>query len=215
LIEAIIECPQPHSWIDLAVNKHSATVEILDSKMQSKDIVQHLFDIQVDPARAKRLLSEIRKDTDVIALETLKSKSGHIYGSASSLRCTVCKEIAKSNCFLASVDISAKGARWNVLGNPSSFKELMAALGRAKIPFEVKLERELEDTDLLTARQEQIISIAFARGYFDFPKKIGLKELASQTGIRTSTLAEIIRRGQKKVVGEYLLRRSLLRKEDR
>jgi predicted DNA binding protein len=34
--------------------------------------------------------------------------------------------------------------------------------------------------------------------------------LAEQTGIRTSTLAEIMRRGQKKILGEYLAKRSLL-----
>ena len=63
---------------------------------------------------------------------------------------------------------------------------------------------------MLTSRQEQIRSIAFETGYLDFPKKVGLKELADQTGIKTSTLAEILRRGQKKVLGEYLARRSLL-----
>jgi len=68
----------------------------------------------------------------------------------------------------------------------------------------------LEDSDLLTTRQEQLLTIAFERGYFDFPKKIGLEELASLVGIRASTLAEILRRGQRKILGEYLARRLLL-----
>jgi len=33
------------------------------------------------------------------------------------------------------------------------------------------------------------------------------------TGIRTSTLGEILRRGQKKILREYLARRSLLHEE--
>ena len=89
----------------------------------------------------------------------------------------------------------------------------MAALERKKIPFQVDLRKTLEDSELLTARQEQILTIAFERGYFDFPKKLGLVELAASTGIRTSTLAEILRRGQKKILGEYLARRSLLHED--
>lgn len=141
----------------------------------------------------------------------MKSKGGHIYGSVSSRRCTVCKAVAKSECFLASVGISSKeGARWTVLGSGDSFTGLLRVLEREGVSFEVKEKRNLEDSDLLTSRQEQILPIAFEMGYFDFPKKAGLKELADQTGIKTSTLTEILRRGQKKILGEYLARRSLL-----
>ncbi len=211
VLEAVLKCPQPHKWIELVTEGYSATVEILDSKMPSKGIVQHLFDIQADPSQTEELLEAIRRDEDVTDVETVKSKGGHIYGSVSSRRCTVCKAVAKSECFLASVGISSKeGARWTVLGSGDSFSGLLKALEREGVSFEVKEKRTLEDSDLLTSRQEQILSIAFEMGYFDFPKKAGLKELADQTGIKTSTLAEILRRGQKKILGEYLARRSLL-----
>lgn len=210
MLEAVLQCPQPHSWIEIAVNRYSATVEILDSKMLPRDSVQHLFDIQVKPDLTGELLEALDRDEDLIDIETMKSKSGHIYGSATSLRCTVCKDVAKSKCFLASVDVTSGGARWMVIGNNDSFKELLAALEEDRIPFQVKLKRNLEDSELLTARQEQILSIAFERGYFDFPKKVGLEELAALAEIKTSTLAEILRRGQKKILGEYLARRSLL-----
>lgn len=211
MLEAVLQGRQPHSWIQLAVSKYSSTIEILDSKVLRKNIVEHLFDVQVKPGLADEVVAAIRKDRDVLGLEVMRSKGGHIYGSASSLGCTVCKEVAKSKCFLESVSINSKeSAQWTILGNNDSFKELTRALEREKIPFEVKLRKALEDRDLLTTRQEQILSFAFERGYFDFPKKLGLKELAAQTGIRTSTLAEILRRGQKKILGEYLARRSLL-----
>ncbi len=210
MLEAILECPQPHSWIEISANRYSATVEILDSKMLPNDAVQHLFDIQVKPELTEDLLAALGRDEDLINIETMKSKSGHVYGSATSLRCTVCKDVAKSKCFLASVDITSEGARWTVIGNNDSFRELLAALETDRIPFKVRLKRNLEDSELLTARQEQILSVAFERGYFDFPKKVGLEELAALADIKTSTLAEILRRGQKKILGEYLARRSLL-----
>lgn len=211
MLEAVLKCPQPHKWIDLVTQGYSGTVEILDSKMPSKGIVQHLFDIQADSSLSEEMLEAIRKDKDVTDIEAVRSRGGHIYGSVSSRRCTVCKAVAKSSCFLASVGISSKeGARWTVLGSGDSFSGLLKALESEGVPFEVKEKKTLEDADLLTSRQEQILSIAYEMGYFDFPKKKGLKELADETGIKTSTLAEILRRGQKKVLGEYLARRSLL-----
>lgn len=212
MLEAILKCGLPHNWIRVAIDQYSSTVEILDSKVLSSNVVQHLFDIQVKPELADELIKTIRKDKDVIELETMKSESGHIFGTATLQRCTVCKEVVKSKCFLASVSVNShEGARWTVLGNNDSFRELIKTLERANIGFEVKLRKNLGERDLLlTARQEQILSIAFEKGYFDFPKKIGLKELAAQTGIQTSTLAEILRRGQRRILGEYLTSRPLL-----
>ncbi len=214
MLEAVLQGPHPHRWMEIAVGGYSAKVEILDSKMPSRDTVQHLFDIQVKPALMDDLVAAMRKDRDLTALEVIRSKNGHVYGSAASSRCTVCKEIAKSRCFLASVSVASKeSAPWMVLGGDEPFRDLISALDRNRIPVKVKMMKELEDTDLLTTRQEQILSIAFDRGYFDFPKKMGLKELASETGIRESTLDEILRRGQRKVLGEYLSRRSLLHRD--
>jgi len=211
VLEAVLKCPQPHRWIQLVTEGYSATVEILDSKMLSEGVTEHLFDIQANPLQTEELLEAIRKDKDVTNVEAVKSKGGHIYGSVSSRRCTVCKTVAKSSCFLASVGISSKeGARWTVLGTGDSFSGLLKTLEKEDVSYEVKERRNLEDADLLTSRQEQILSIASEKGYFDFPKKVGLKELADQTGIKTSTLGEILRRGQKKILGEYLAKRSLL-----
>jgi len=211
VLEATLEGHQPHRWMEIAVGEYSAAVEILDSKMPTPDTVQHLFDIQVKPDLMDDVVRAMRRDRDLTGLEVIRSKNGHVYGSAASSRCTVCKEVAKSKCFLSSVSVVSKDrAHWTVLGNDSSFKGLVKSLEKRGIPFEVRLQKRLEDTDLLTTRQEQILSIAFEEGYFDFPKRIGLKELAAGTGIRTSTLAEILRRGQKKILGEYLARRLLL-----
>jgi len=215
VLEVVLRGPHPHKWMEIAVGRFSADVEILDSKMPTRDTVQHLFDIQVKPNLMDDLIAEMRSDGDLTRLEVIRSKNGRVYGSAASSRCTVCKEASKSRCFLTSVSVSSKdSAQWTILGSEDAFEGLMGALESHRIPVEVRLRKELGDTDLLTTRQEQILSIAFERGYFDFPKKRGLKELAAETGIRASTLDEILRRGQKKILQEYLLRRALLHREE-
>ena len=45
--------------------------------------------------------------------------------------------------------------------------------------------------------------MAYQRGYYDFPKRIGVRELAEMFDISTATLSEILRRGQKKIIEHY------------
>jgi predicted DNA binding protein len=210
MIEAVLECPQPHGWVRLATERYSAKIEILDSKVLPGGVVEHLFELQVDPSSIDELMETIQKDKDVISVDFMRSNGGHVYGSVSSMRCTVCKQVASSKCFLSSLVIGTGGQpQWTVLGGNDSYRELVAGLEKHKMPYKLRLLRELQDKELLTRRQEEVISIAYERGYFDFPKKVGLKELAARTGVKESTLAEILRRGQKKILGEYLARRSL------
>ncbi len=207
--ELVLSSGQPHGWLKIAADKYSATVRILDSKILSPDVVQHLFDINVKPELADQLIAEIRRDKDILDMEAAQSRCGRIHGYISTGRCTLCKEVAASRCFLASVAIEKGGARWTILGSHSSSAELLNSLEKRAIPFELKLKRNLDDSELLTARQEHILYMAFEKGYFDFPKKTGLKELAAETGVKTSTLTEILRRGQKKILEEYFSARGL------
>ena len=215
VIEAVLECPQPHGWIRLAAERYGASIEILDSKILSGGIVEHLFELQVDPGSAEDLMKLIEGDRDVIDVDFMKSNAGQVYGSVSSKRCTVCKQVAKSKCFLSSLVIGTQGQpHWTVLGGKDSYKELVDGLEKSKIPYHLRLLKELHEGELLTSRQEEILSIAFESGYFDFPKRIGLKGLALRTGVKESTLAEILRRGQRKIVHDYLERKTHRAKQD-
>ena len=209
VIEAVLECPQPHGWIRLAASEYGALIEILDSKVLPGGVVEHLFELQVDPSRTEDLMTMIRNDRDVIDVDFMRTKGGHVYGSVSSKRCTVCKQVAKSRCFLSSLVIGTEGQpHWTILGGNESYKELVTGLEDSKIPYHLRLLKELQETELLTSRQEEMLSIAFESGYFEFPKKVGLKDLAVRTGVRESTLGEILRRGQRKILREYLAKKS-------
>lgn len=201
--EIVLSSGLPHGWLRIAVDKYSASARILDSKILGPDVVEHLFDINVEPEVADRLLVDIRDDKDVIDMEIVKSSGGRLHGAISTSRCTICKDVAASKCFLASVSIEKGAARWTVLGSQAASRELLTSLERKRIPFELRLKRDLEERELLTARQESILFMALERGYFYFPKKAGLKALAAETGVKTSTLTEILRRGQKKILQEY------------
>ncbi len=58
---------------------------------------------------------------------------------------------------------------------------------------------------MLTPRQEQMLIYAFEKGYYSFPRRIGLAELARELGLSVSTLSELIRRAEGKVVKAFMI----------
>jgi len=65
--------------------------------------------------------------------------------------------------------------------------------------------RSVDEIDyMLTEKQELALIYAYLRGYYSFPRKVSLKELAKRLGISVSTLAEFLRRAEAKVVEAYV-----------
>jgi hypothetical protein len=71
----------------------------------------------------------------------------------------------------------------------------------------------------LTARQELAIGTAFVLGYFDFPRRAQLRDVAKSLGISRATAMENLRRGMRKLAsqrqGEVGVTRSLPVLDDR
>jgi predicted DNA binding protein len=59
--------------------------------------------------------------------------------------------------------------------------------------------------DLLTERQRECLDAALARGYFEVPRACTLAELAADLGVDKSTASETIRRGQARVLEQFLV----------
>ena len=57
---------------------------------------------------------------------------------------------------------------------------------------------------VLTREQERIIFIAYIKGYYSYPRKISLKDLAKELNISVTTLAEILRKAESKIVEMFL-----------
>ncbi|MDY6960169.1 MAG: PAS domain S-box protein [Halobacteriota archaeon] len=65
------------------------------------------------------------------------------------------------------------------------------------------LELFLCEDGRLTARQRTIIQTALEEGFYDYPKKVNLKELADEFNVSISTISEIIRRGERNILKHY------------
>jgi hypothetical protein len=94
---------------------------------------------------------------------------------------------------------------WDVIVKDSNaLKEMIGALDGEGTAVQVNSISEFVHKDILTNRQKEVLINAVALGYFEFPRKTDLKEFAQNLGIRPSTLSEILRSVQKKIVNHYL-----------
>jgi len=55
----------------------------------------------------------------------------------------------------------------------------------------------------LTARQEMAVGAAFVLGYFDYPRRAQLKDIAKSLGVSRATAMENLRRGMRKLASHH------------
>lgn len=56
----------------------------------------------------------------------------------------------------------------------------------------------------LTARQREVLSLAWNLGYFDLPARVGLERLAAVTGLSRNTVSQHLRRGIRRILREAI-----------
>jgi predicted DNA binding protein len=218
MLEAVVSITPPHSWIKRVTGNFPAVIRVMDCRsIPEKEGVQELFEIMCAPALSEKIVDFLRHDDYVYDIDIVKGTPGRIIGSLKTRKCTACRTFAGADCFLISATSKPDGKlEWTLLGSDTMVKSLLKELKDAEVVAEVLRISRIEEEEELTARQEQILQIALEKGYFEFPKKITLRQLAKTLGISPATLTEILRRGQKRVLQEHFKgRASLLTRQER
>ena len=205
LIEAKILAGGHQKWINDITSRYRVKVLILHSKpSRRRDEVLQLFEITVDQSLKGKMLRHLMSSREVSELEVTNSSHGRVLGIIRA-KGVIMRCIAESDCFL----ISASGEfgspiEWRVLGTRRSLGKLMTRLTAKKISYEVVDISVVRKRKVLTARQEWLLRAAFVRGYFDYPKTIHIRLLASELGVAAPTLHESLRKTQRRLIEEHL-----------
>ena len=89
-----------------------------------------------------------------------------------------------------------------------AFDAFAAALEERGLQYDLlSLVHTDEKGSLLTERQRECLLAALRKGYFEVPRSCTLAELAETLGVDKSTVSETIRRGQARVLEEFLVGR--------
>jgi predicted DNA binding protein len=205
MLEAVISITPPHSWIKRLTSEFPSVIRVLDCRsLPHGKGVQELFEVTSAPELSEKIVKYLRKDGYVYDVDIVKGERGRVVGSLKTHKCTACRTFAGADCFLISAASKPDGKlEWTVLGNDTVVKSLMHELEEENVIGEVVKISKLEGEKELTARQENVLQIGLEKGYFEFPKKITLRQLAKTLDIAPATLTEILRRGQKRVLQEH------------
>ncbi len=204
MIEASLRVHLPCSWVTLLTQEQGAKVNVVEQKEVGEGLLQSLVEIETasDPAA---VMEALRANPDVARVEAIVPPKGRILATLQVRDCRACHVLADSECFLtdATGEVSG-GLVWHIMApRRRDVESLVQDLEQRGLHAEVVSIRDAQAAGMLTERQEKVIGLAYKLGYFEFPKRISLTELAERVGVAKSTLSEILRIGEAKVLHAY------------
>ncbi|HXY56007.1 MAG TPA: helix-turn-helix domain-containing protein [Nitrososphaerales archaeon] len=108
-------------------------------------------------------------------------------------------------CLDCPMNSDVQPAMWRFIARKSSdFRQVLARLSREGIETRIEDVAPLERKATLTGRQKEIMATAVAQGYFEFPRKISLTGLSELVGVKPSTLSEILRSAERRIMANAL-----------
>jgi predicted DNA binding protein len=202
MIEVRLEIQNPANWVGSLAE--SARVKIVDVK-ERKGVVEDFVELSSESLSPEEILSHLRATTGVLSADMTKVDRNRVFGMVSTHSCPICSTFAGLNCFLISADSRDGGKmEWRLLiGGDTDLKELCGRLDANRVKYNILEVSHRVQKKEMTARQEDILRTALDLGYFEFPKRIHLEELADKLGITPATLSEILRRAEKKVLSSH------------
>jgi predicted DNA binding protein len=208
MMEVVLKIKIPQSWIENIGIKYNAPIKFLDCMPFGKSGGRGLIEITATDKEIENIVEDIKKHEDTCRVDISPLPTGGVLGSVVTKRCVACQALTGSSCFLTSAESIKDGhVEWKLItGEKGSLLELIKKLEGMGCEVELKKSRKLTKRALLTERQEQIVRIAFEKGYFDVPKNTTIDGLAKLFNISPSTLAEILQRGEKKIIDQYFTR---------
>lgn len=108
-------------------------------------------------------------------------------------------------CLDCPLNSETQPASWRFIARKTSdFRQVLSRLAKEGIETRIEDVAPLERKATLTGRQKEIMSTAVAQGYFEFPRRISLTGLSERVGVKPSTLSEILRSAERRIMANAL-----------
>jgi len=207
--EIVLQLKAPHNWVAEVTTKHPSTVRILDCKpAESKDGIRQLVEVSSNPEELKDVVKDVKSSPLVKEAYIVETKRGRMVGSLLT-ESVFCGMVMRSNAFCRTCLFQSKPkadgtTEWTVaFSGREALTELLDRLKHDKVDVKILRLTSIADVNSLTSRQRSIVEIALEEGYFDYPRRITLRSLAKRVGVSASTVSEVLRRAQKKILSTY------------
>ena len=203
--ETLLRISMPDNWVKDVSKNYSANIKFIECMPYGESGGRSLVEIEGDEDTINAITGAIKKHPDVNKVDISAYKDGCVYGSVVSNKGSACRALASSDCFLISAHCLGDGrVEWRLItGGEGALKHLIDCLEDRGCEVELKNSSILSKKNILTTRQEEIVRIALTKGYYDYPKKTTIKELAALFNTSPSTIGEIVQRSEKKIMKEH------------
>ena len=206
MMEALLSLAMPCSWIYNLAKEHQVRVLLIDTVQADEGITKDLVEINLREEDADAVIEFIKDFDHVVNVEITERHKGRLLAIVEVRDCPGCISLATSDVFLLSAHTTEdKRIEWKVaFSNREELDKLIGDMQSTGSDVElVRVSNAIDDGLRLTDRQLKIVEVAFKRGYYDYPKRISIRELARIFGVSTATVSEILRRGQRKIIKEH------------
>ena len=205
MIEALLNIRIPELWVTPVTEKYDVAVSCQIGGYSGKAGWGSVT-MKGSDNMLKSAIDDIREHPSVGTITIKTSQPGSITFIVDVVKCKACEVWMKAKAFMVfPVSINKGRMKWLLItdNNPTVGK-IVDDLEKCGCDVRIERVTAFGGKGILTDRQEELVQVALASGFFDFPRKMGSVELAKKLGISVSTLSEIMRATQRRIFSEYL-----------
>ena len=187
----VVQARLPHlAWCGRLSEKHAETrLRITSSTRKADGAVVETADISGEGWR--QAFADLQRDPNVRDAAILESGEARALIRVTAEACAMCPNVQEAG-FEPHVPVDVRAGRgtWVLVDNDTDRELLLRAVADAGA--QVELSSDASPAPTLTRRQREILQRARDEGYYDFPRRITLTDLAGKLGIAKSTLSEAL-----------------------
>jgi predicted DNA binding protein len=204
--EAFVTVKGPCSWMRQLVEKFGAEVHLLSTVQTDSGGIRDLAEIITKEELVDAVIQNLENNSMLSEVDISLVDKGKIVAAITLPDCANCRIVASSECFIMSGKTDEDGSiEWRlIVTSGDHLKNMIDKLQSNGCEVKLKKIASVNMDEFLTEREEEILYIAYKKGYFDYPKKVGIRELSKIFEISPSTLSESLRRGQRKIMEKYI-----------
>ena len=206
MMEAVLSVLSTDNWINALREEFDISVRVLDF-MNSEEGERNLVEIVLRGPGTMEDVVAYAKTLPMLSSFEIDSQQGKralAVTMSNSSHC--CRIIEDAECFLISASTAPDNwIDWMVIFTErASLQTILSQLEDEGYKVKLKKISNIDETKMLTPKQEEAIRTAYLRGYYDIPQRVSIKELAVAFKTSVGTMSQTLRRGQKKIIERYL-----------
>ncbi len=196
----------PDNWMTWLLQDHDIQIKVFNCMPYEHEGGRGLIRLSSNE-NMDAILDLIRNRREVIKTCFSYASDRTIIGEVVIDKCAACMALKQSDCFMVSSKSTQGGwLEWTVAAeNNDAIHDLIDRLKRNKCDVHLTRISNFSGGSSLTQRQDEILQFAYSNGYYEYPKRIHLRDLSVIFEISPSTMSEILRAGQRRIFSEYFI----------